>query len=149
MPTADEITLEWIVDCEIDKLDLDESSRKTPSIHSKYLRYYILERRNLRLLEAKLTKLKNNKRSWFNGEMDFETLKELKWSPNPAKRPLKSTLEDELIPNCPDVILATEEYGEQRDKVEGLSYILKEIAQRNYHIKNSISVRRLEAGLNN
>ena len=71
----------WKEDCEIEEFKLDESSRKTPSLHAKYLEIRSLTK--LRLQEAELAQktLLKNKWAYYNGKMDEDTIREFPFVP--------------------------------------------------------------------
>ena len=53
MIDLESILAEWKEDCEISKHQLDETSRVTPALHSKYLEYLSLTKLRLKQAEFK------------------------------------------------------------------------------------------------
>ena len=77
------ILAEWKEDSEISKHQLDETSRVTPALHSKYLEYLSLTKLRLKKAEFKQKELLKDKWLYYNGKMDEETIQSKGWSPDP------------------------------------------------------------------
>lgn len=145
MATLDEIYDEWMKDSEIDITDLGNASINTPKLHHKYQRMLSRERLVLRKFETDLDVLANNKRSWMDGSMSQQELKELGWSPH-LKRLTKGEIEVALKSD-PDMIKGTLKVATQAEKVLGLESIMKSIMTRSYHINNAINDLKFKAGI--
>ena len=73
----------WKEDCNIDNGRLDETSRHTPALHSKYLQYWSTAKLELKRAEFEQKQLLKDKWLYYNGKMDQQTLKEKGWDPDP------------------------------------------------------------------
>ena len=69
MNELDKILKEWEDDCKIDNVHLDETSRKTPVLHSKYLSLLSQAKIQHRKCEFKQKTLLKDKWLWYNGKM--------------------------------------------------------------------------------
>ena len=83
MKELDRILEEWAEDCKIDNVHLDETSCKTPVLHSKYLSLLSQAKMQLKRCEFKQKTLLKNKWLWYNGKMDEDQMNELGWDPDP------------------------------------------------------------------
>lgn len=83
--TLEQVLEEWAIDSKLPSANLDEASRKTPSLHSKYLS--LLSQTKLRLKKAEMDqkKLLKLKWLWYNGKMSEEQIKELGWDYDPLE----------------------------------------------------------------
>lgn len=131
-------------DLKIDQTDLDTESLRTPQLHNKYLCIYHDEMLTLTALEHQLRRLAHNKREWYTGTMSKERLDELKWEPY-QKRILRQDL-DEFIEADEDIINIHAKIALQREKVEYLRAITKQITNRGWDIKNAIEWKKFING---
>ena len=138
----DNIEAEWSVDCKIDVLDLTEASRVSPYLHAKYYPIYSKARRKLFKMKIAYKKLKAEKHEFLNNP-DQERIN-AGW-----KYPDRMVLKNE-IPNFidSDAALLTLELniGEQDLLVDFLQDILKQIANRNWIIRNILEDRKFMSG---
>ena len=74
---------EWKNDCEISELHLDETSRKVPILHSKYLDKLMEAKLILKKCEFEQKILLKQKWLYYNGKMDQDEIEKLKWDPDP------------------------------------------------------------------
>ena len=83
--TLEQVLEEWAIDSKLPSANLDEASRKTPSLHSKYLS--LLSQTKLRLKKAEMDqkKLLKLKWLWYNGKMSEDQIKELGWDYDPLE----------------------------------------------------------------
>ena len=73
----------WQKDCVIDSYQLDDTSRKTPILHSKYIQLWSTAKLELKRAEFDQKSLLKEKWLYYNGKMDQETVKEKGWVPDP------------------------------------------------------------------
>ena len=78
-----EVLAEWANDNQIHETHLDESSRKTPILHSKYLEKLANAKLLLKKAEFSQKTLLNEKWLYYNGKMDKEQIENLGWDPDP------------------------------------------------------------------
>lgn len=74
---------QWSVDCELPRNSLDEASRNTPALHSKYLALLSQTKLRLKRVEMDQKTLLKKKWLWYNGKMSEEEVKELGWDYDP------------------------------------------------------------------
>ena len=73
----------WKKDNVIDEMALDESSRETAKLHSKYLELHSVSRLKLKQLELDFKVLLKDKFNHYNGKLSQEELDEKGWSYDP------------------------------------------------------------------
>lgn len=147
---VDEIFEEWKKDCKIDTTQLMEVIRQIPLIHGKYLRYLSVESGKLRQLDKQKSKLYQLLISYYRGELNgTDTLKEVGWEPFKLQIIGRNTI-TALTP----YIEADKHYqdmqiklDEQKEKISILSSILKEIGNRNFHVRALIDLKKLEGNI--
>ena len=81
--TLEQVLEEWATDSKLPRNNLDEASRQTPSLHSKYLT--ILSQTKLRLKKAEMDQKTLLKQKWlyYNGKMSEDELKATGWDFDP------------------------------------------------------------------
>lgn len=140
----EEIQSMWEKDSSIDRTELGEESLRIPQLHSKYFRLFSEERLTLRKFETAQKKLYRAKFEYYNGTMSEEDLKENEWEPFQL-RVLKSDIsvylqsDEELC----DMELRVEL---QKEKVEFLESIIKNLPARGYQINAAITWEKFKVG---
>jgi len=83
MKTLEEVLEAWEEDCQIPRIDLAETSRITPNLHSKYLG--ALANTKLRLKKAEMDQKTLLKDKWlyYNGKMDQHEIEARGWDYDP------------------------------------------------------------------
>jgi len=83
MKTLEEVLEAWEEDCQIPRIDLAETSRITPNLHSKYLG--TLANTKLRLKKAEMDQKTLLKDKWlyYNGKMDQHEIEARGWDYDP------------------------------------------------------------------
>ena len=74
----------WKKDNVIDEMALDESSRETAKLHSKYLELYSTSKLRLKQLELEFKVLLKDKFNHYNGKLSQEELDEKGWNYDPV-----------------------------------------------------------------
>jgi hypothetical protein len=141
----EEISQEWIKDAKIDTTELDIESIKIPQLHSKYLKIYFEERRKLKGLEFQSKEMYLNKYEYYNGRLSDEELKNLNWEPF-MKRLMKNEV-DLYLESDKDIIGNNMRIVNQKEKLDMLEEILKNLNQRNFQIKNAIDWKKFTQGV--
>jgi Recombination, repair and ssDNA binding protein UvsY len=141
----EEISQEWINDAKIDTTELDIESIKIPQLHSKYLKIYFEERRKLKVIEFQSKELFLNKYEYYNGRLSDEELEKLDWKPF-VKRLMKNEI-DLYIESDKDIIHNNMRIVNQKEKLDMLEEILKNLNQRNFQIKNAIDWKKFTQGV--
>lgn len=142
--TLEEIFSEWEKDSEIDSTNLHNESLNIPKLHHKYYKMFSNEKLVLKKLESDLVEFKRLKQDYYSGVMDYDTLKELGWSPNPLKI-LRGDIQH-YIHSDKDIVQKNLKIAVQQEKVELLQDIIKTIHTRNFVIKSSIDFMRFQSG---
>ena len=73
----------WKNDCKISEFNLDEESRKTPSLHAKYLELHSLTKLKLKRIELDQKTLLKDKWLYYNGKMSPEEIESKGWEFDP------------------------------------------------------------------
>lgn len=143
--TIDEILEIYSSDAHIDPVDLGNEALKITKLFEKYIRFHAFESRELRKLESRYKQLYNLKCEWYMGTLNgTDELKKLGWEPN-RKTILKTDLQ-RTVEGDKDIIKLTEIIAEQRDKVNLLKDIVKEVKDRSFNIARAVEVMKFNAG---
>ena len=73
----------WKKDSVIDDMKLDEASRESAKLNSKYLELHSVARLKLKKLELDFKPILRDKFMHYNGKLSQEELQEKKWDPDP------------------------------------------------------------------
>ena len=131
-------------DMEIDDLNLDLESLKTPQLHGKYLNLlhdeslvlhkYLIEQKEMRRL----------KWEYYLGKLDQETLDEKGWQPFGLK--ILRTDIDVYLESDKDLLRLEARIHYQREKVKYLESILQGLGRRGWDIKSAIEWKKFMSG---
>jgi len=130
-----------VVDLKIDRYKLAEESLRTPVILARYLDIYRGEKQTLHQLTGKMNILKKEKRLYYSGKADPAVYEEKPFD----LRILKQEL-DLYIEYDEDVINLTYKISMQKEKCFYLEKVIKGIEQREFSVKNAITVIKFESG---
>lgn len=137
----------WSVDNVIDSMNLDESSRQTPSLHAKYIRIYSEEKMRLVSLEKTQKKLLLKKWLYYNGKMDQESIEKLGWAFDPFNGLKVLKGEMDYYYNADDDIQKSElRIDLQKEIISTLKEIVENLKWRHQTINNMIKFRMFQAG---
>lgn len=138
----------WKKDSLIDEMNLDESSRDSAKLHSKYLELYSINKLKLKKSNLDLKKLLKNKWLWYNGKMTKQEMDDLGWDYDPLNglKVLKGEMDfyydaDEDIQNQQARIEYLEEV------CNTLKEIMENVKWRHQNIKNIIEWRKFTSGM--
>ena len=138
---------QWLKDCEIDSLKLDESSRNTPLLHAKYLR--ILSEAKLSLKHAEFDQRKMLKDKWlyYSGKMCQQDIESRNWDPDPfdGLKVLKGDYEH-YYNSDPDIIESEAKIEYLTNVIDVLNEIINNLKWRHQTIRNIIAWRQFESG---
>lgn len=143
--TLDQLIEEWRKDASIDFTELGIASLKIPELHSKYLKIFFEERRKLKGLEFQSKELFLKKYEYYNGRLSEEELESLGWEPF-LKRLMKNEI-DMYIDADKDIVEKNMRIVMQKEKLDFLEEVIKNINQRNFQIKNAIEWRKYTQGV--
>ena len=142
-----EVLAEWANDNQIHETHLDESSRKTPILHSKYLE--MLANAKLLLKKAEFSQKTLLKEKWlyYNGKMDKEQIENLGWDPDPfdGLKILKGEM-DYYYDADPEIQKSEEKIQYFKTLVETLTDIVDTIKWRHQTISNIIKWKQFQSG---
>lgn len=148
MVDLESILAEWKEDSEIAKHQLDETSRVTPSLHSKYLEYRALTKLRLKKAEFAQKNLLKDKWLYYNGKMDEDTLKTKGWDPDPFNglKVLKGEM-DHYYESDPEIQESEMKIQYLKTIIETLEEIISNLTWRHQTIGNMIRWRQFESGV--
>jgi len=137
----------WSKDCIIDNMNLDEASRQTPFLHSKYLELLSTYKLQLKRSEFQQKNLLKQKWLYYNGKMDQSDIEELGWDPDPfdGLKVLKGEMEYYYDAD-PEIQKSEEKIQYYKITIETLTDIVDNIKWRHQTIGNMIKWRQFESG---
>ena len=137
----------WSNDSNIDEMKLDESSRRTPALHSKYLELLSNTKLLLKKAEFEQKTLLKDKWLYYNGKMDQDTLEDKGWDPDPFNglKILKGEM-DYYYDSDPEIQRSEERIQYYKTAIETLTEIINNINWRHQTIKNIIEWRKFQSG---
>ena len=142
-----EILDDWKIDCEISEIHLDESSRKVPLLHSKYLEKLMNAKLLLKKTEFAQKILLKQKWLYYNGKMDQGEIEKLEWDPDPfdGLKVLKGEM-DYYYDSDPEIQKSEEKIQYYKTVVETLSEIINNLNWRHQTISNMIKWKQFQSG---
>ena len=142
-----EILDDWKKDCEISETHLDESSRKVPLLHSKYLEKLMNAKLFLKRSEFTQKTLLKQKWLYYNGKMDQEEIEKLEWDPDPfdGLKVLKGEM-DYYYDSDPEIQKSEEKIQYWKTLTETLSEIINNLNWRHQTISNMIKWKQFQSG---
>ena len=137
----------WQEDSTINNNQLDETSRQTPKLHSKYLQLWSTAKLELRRTEFEQKKLLKEKWLYYNGKMDQETLQQKGWDPDPfdGLKVLKGEM-DYYYDSDPEIQKSEEKIQYWKTVIETLTEIIDNLKWRHQTISNIIKWKQFESG---
>ena len=137
----------WKEDCNIDNARLDETSKHTPTLHSKYLQYWSTAKLELKRSEFEQKQLLKDKWLYYNGKMDQETLSKKGWNPDPfdGLKILKGEM-DYYYDADPEIQKSEEKIQYYKTIVDTLSEIIDNLKWRHQTISNIIKWKQFQSG---
>jgi len=138
----------WKKDNVIDEMALDESSRETAKLHSKYLELYSVSKLKLKQLELDFKVLLKDKFNHYNGKLSQEELDEKGWNYDPLNglTVLKSDM-DKYYDSDSIIQEHQKKIAYQEELCNTLKEILDSIKWRHQTIKNMIEWRKFTSGI--
>ena len=120
--------------------DYHRESMKIPQLHSKYLNYFFDEKKDLTRMSKSLAKMRRIRFEYYTGTIEPGMLDKFSWEPF-LRKILKT--EVNMYLDSDDVLSTMEvELQDQKDKIHFIEEVLKQIAQRNFQIKEAISCQK-------
>lgn len=148
MNNLQEILEMWKKDSVIDEMNLDESSRNSAKLHSKYLELLSVNRIKLKKAELDFKVLLKDKWLHYNGKLSKEEMDEKGWDYDPLNglTVLKSDM-DYYYDSDPLIQQAQTKIEYLKELVDTLKEILENIKWRHQNIKNMIEWRKFTSGI--
>jgi hypothetical protein len=147
MLNLEEILKMWAKDSEIDDLRLDEASKKTASLHAKYLEMLSVTKLQLKRKDMEFKVLLKKKWLWYNGKMSKDEMDQLGWGYDALNglKILKGEM-DYYYDADPHIQESQAKIDYLKTLIETLEEIINNIRWRHSTIKNMIDWRRFESG---
>jgi hypothetical protein len=147
MLNLEEILKMWAKDSEIDDLRLDEASKKTASLHAKYLEMLSVTKLQLKRKDMEFKVLLKNKWLWYNGKLSKDEIDRLGWEYDALNglKILKGEM-DYYYNSDPHIQEMQAKIDYLKTLIETLEEIINNIRWRHSTIKNMIDWRRFESG---
>jgi hypothetical protein len=144
--TMDIETLKKMVekDMQIDDVNLDLESLRTPQLHGKYLN---LLHENSLILHKNIIEQKELRRlkwEYYTGKLDQETLNEKGWQPFGLKI-LRTDL-DVYLESDKDLLRMEAKINYLKEKVKYIESVLQAIGRRGWDIKSAIEWKKFMSG---
>lgn len=143
--TLDEILDMWDKDSQINEDKLDRESVTTAKLHSKYLRLLIQHKTKIAALAADYNTTRQAKFRYYRGEMSRDELKERNWDQWQGIKPLKNEM-DEFLTGDSDLNRIDIKISYLKVVVEAVEAILKQIAARDWQVRNAIEFKKFISG---
>ena len=138
----------WKKDSVINEMQLDESSRDSAKLHSKYLELLSINRLKLRKYEMDMKVLLKNKWLHYNGKLTKEEIDALGWPYDPLNglKVLKGEL-DYYYDSDPDIQKQQAKIQYIQEMCDVLKEVMENIKWRHQNIKNMIEWRKFTSGM--
>ena len=138
----------WKKDNVIDEMALDESSRETAKLHSKYLELYSTSKLRLKQLELEFKVLLKDKFNHYNGKLSQEELDEKGWDYDPLNglTVLKGDM-DKWYDADPVIQEQQAKIQYLEELTDTLKEILENIKWRHQTVRNMIEWRKFTSGI--
>lgn len=138
----------WKKDSTIDEMNLDESSRESAKLHSKYLEIYSIHRLKLKKQEADFKVLLKDKWLHYNGKLSKENIDEKGWDYDPLNG--LTVLKGDMgyyYDSDPVIQEAKAKIDYLEETCSTLKEIMENIKWRHQNIKNMIEWRKFTSGI--
>jgi c-di-GMP-related signal transduction protein len=147
MLNLEDVLKMWAKDSEIDDLRLDEASKKTASLHAKYLEMLSVSKLQLKRRDMEFKVLLRDKWLWYNGKMPKEDIEQRGWKYDALNglKILKGEM-DYYYNSDPHIQESQAKIDYLKTLIETLEEIINNIRWRHSTIKNMIDWRRFESG---
>jgi hypothetical protein len=128
-------------DMKIDRFKLVEEATRTPNILSKYLEIYRNEKVLLHTLTSKFAILRKQKWEYYSGKASPEEYEEKPFDKKILRQDIDIYLESDE-----DILTISNKIAMQKEKCFYLEKILRGIEQREFSIKNAITMLKFDSG---
>lgn len=148
MLNLEDIIEMWKQDSEIDEMNLDDASRQSASLHSKYLELLSMAKLKKKKLEMDYQVLLKDKWLWYNGKMSKADMDAKGWQYDAMNglKVLKGDM-DRFYNSDPDIQKHQAKIDYYKLIVETLEEIMGNIRWRHQNVKNIIEWRKFTSGV--
>lgn len=136
---------EWIKDADI-SLKIDRESISIALLHAKYSNWWRKEKELVEKYDAQYKILKKIKTEYYSGTLDRETIAEKGWKPMNL-RILKADIPTYLEAD-EELIRLNYKLQYAKDNVEYLKDIMRQIANRGFHLNTYVEFQKLQNAVN-
>ena len=141
------MTLEQIMDMskkdiKLDDISLDTESLRTPGLFDKYLKIHTLFKRELKKLEKEYNQIKREKLVYYTGRADREV-----YDKNPLDIKILKNELDTFMNGDSEIIEIQTKIDNMQLMFDYVERCLKNILERQWHIKNIIEWRKFTNGV--
>ena len=141
------MTLEQIMDMsakdiKLDDISLDIESLRTPLLFDKYLKLHTLFKRQLNKLQTKYNILKREKVLYYTGRAEKHVYDE-----NPFDIKILKNEQELFFASDEDLIKIQNELDDTQVKYDYTERCMKNVLERQWHIKNIIEWRKFTSGV--
>ena len=140
--TLEEIMEMSAKDIKLDDISLDLESLRTPLLFDKYLKIHTFFKKQLNKLQAKYNVLKREKVVYYTGRAEKHIYDE-----NPFDIKILRNEQDVFLSGDKDLIAAQNELDDVQLKLNYTDRCMKNILERQWHIKNVIEWRKFTSGV--
>ena len=146
MKKLEEILELWKEDCKIGN-NLDEESRRIPSLHYKYLELLTTAKMLLKDTDLKQKILLKQKWELYNGKMSPDEVQKLNWDPDPLNglKVMKGNM-NYYYDSDKEIQESERKVHYYKTMVDTLTDIIGHINWRHTHINNIIKWKNFEVG---
>ena len=140
------MTLEQIMemskkDIQLDDISLDTESLRTPFLFDKYLKFHTILKSELNKAQQIYYKLKREKVLYYTGRAEKHVYDE-----NPFDIKILKNEQDIFLDGDEDIIKMQSELDNLQVKFDYIDKCMKNIQERQWHIKNVIEWRKFTSG---
>ena len=148
MLNLEDIIEMWKQDSEIDEMNLDDASRQSATLHSKYLELLSMAKLKKKKLEMDYQTLLRDKWLWYNGKMSKADIDARGWEYDPLNglKVLKSDM-DRFYNSDVDIQNHQAKIDYYKLLIETLEEIMGNIRWRHQNVKNIIEWRKFTSGV--
>lgn len=140
--THEELLEAWEKDAGFDKTRLDDEALSIPSLHHKYLCFYMKHKTRKVALEHQLEDIRKDKELYYTGQATADVYKE---KPFDLKLKTKSGI-DKHVNTDPEVFKVLQKIEYNNIMLEGISHIMDQIKFRNTMVKSAIDWAKFTNG---
>jgi hypothetical protein len=143
--TIEQVLEEWKQDAPYTELSLQKDLYTTPNLHAKYLGAFVYFKAKKDAAEKKYNLMAHVRKKYYRGELTKEELAKYGWDQYQGLKMSNSEFNSHMTydPILVELSLSVESY---KTSVLALEYIMKQISQRDWGMKNIIEYQKWISG---